>query len=232
MPSVTPETPAYPFQHVCGDFFHLSYLVLSPGMVQLASSRPFATPSPHTGSLTRWRTRVRLARHKDLPYQLGRTAPDILGVSPLQTGDTVLILGRHPTKWDKTGTIVEVLQYGVRTDGSGRLTSWNRRFLRRYTPHPTEDVPPLQFFTMPAASHSPAAIPIHVVPAITQPRYEPQPEPEPAGRPPTEAHIEPESGTIATPTPPPCSTPVASVSPSRSYASSTQQARPKADSHN
>ena len=31
--------------------------------------------------------------------------------------------GRHPTRWDKTGIVVEVLQYhqyGVRTDGSGR----------------------------------------------------------------------------------------------------------------
>lgn len=31
MPSITPETPLYPFQHICGDFFHhlgTAYLVL------------------------------------------------------------------------------------------------------------------------------------------------------------------------------------------------------------
>ena len=63
------------------------------------------------------------------------------GLTPLKCGDTVLIqnqTGRHPTKWDKTGTVVEVLQYhqyAVRTDGSGRLTTRNRRYLRRYDPH-------------------------------------------------------------------------------------------------
>ena len=48
--------------------------------------------------------------------------------------------GRHPNKWDKTGTVVEVLQYhqyAVKTDCSGRLTTRNRRFLRRYKPIPS-----------------------------------------------------------------------------------------------
>jgi len=39
---------------------------------------------------------------------------DSQGLTPLKCGDTVLIqnqTGRHPTKWDKTGTVVEVLQY-------------------------------------------------------------------------------------------------------------------------
>ena len=63
------------------------------------------------------------------------------GLTPLKCGDTVLVqnqTGRHPTKWDKTGKVVEVLQYhqyAVRTDGSGRLTTRNRRYLRRYDPH-------------------------------------------------------------------------------------------------
>ena len=70
------------------------------------------------------------------------------GLSPLRCGDSVLIqnqTGRHPTKWDKSGTIVEVLQYhkySVRVDGSGRLTTRNRRYLRRYDPFPTEPVHP------------------------------------------------------------------------------------------
>ena len=45
--------------------------------------------------------------------------------------------GRHPTKWDKTGRVVEVRQhnqYVVRVDGSGRMTLRNRQFLRKYTP--------------------------------------------------------------------------------------------------
>lgn len=64
------------------------------------------------------------------------------GLTPLKCGDTVLVqnqTGRHPTKWDKSGTVVEVLQfhqYAVRTDGSGRLTTRNRRYLRKYDPLP------------------------------------------------------------------------------------------------
>jgi hypothetical protein len=44
MPFTTPETPIYPFQHVCGDFFHhmgISYLVL----VDRYSHWPIVTPS-------------------------------------------------------------------------------------------------------------------------------------------------------------------------------------------
>ena len=45
--------------------------------------------------------------------------------------------GSHPTKWDKTGIVVEVSQidqYVVRVDGSGRVTLRNRTFLRKYLP--------------------------------------------------------------------------------------------------
>ncbi len=47
--------------------------------------------------------------------------------------------GRYPTKWDKSGVVVEVKQYhqyGVKMDGNGRITIRNRKFLRR-TPGPT-----------------------------------------------------------------------------------------------
>ena len=59
---------------------------------------------------------------------------------PLALGDTVFIQnqqGNHPTKWDRSGVIVESLgndQYRVKVDGSGRLTLRNRRFLRAYSP--------------------------------------------------------------------------------------------------
>lgn len=59
---------------------------------------------------------------------------------PLQVGDHVRIqnqTGPHPTKWDKTGIIIEVRQfdqYIVKVDGSGRQTLRNRRFLRKFVP--------------------------------------------------------------------------------------------------
>jgi hypothetical protein len=61
-------------------------------------------------------------------------------LSPLKVGDTVRIQnqsGPFPTKWDKTGQVVEVRQfdqYVVRVDGSGRVTLRNRKFLRKYVP--------------------------------------------------------------------------------------------------
>ena len=59
---------------------------------------------------------------------------------PLTVGNHVRIqnqIGQHPSKWDKTGVVVEVKQfdqYRIRVDGSGRLTLRNRKFLRSYTP--------------------------------------------------------------------------------------------------
>ena len=61
-------------------------------------------------------------------------------LTQLRVGDKVRIqnqTGPHPTKWDRTGTIVEVRQfhqYLVRMDGSGRLSPRNRKFLRKYVP--------------------------------------------------------------------------------------------------
>ena len=61
-------------------------------------------------------------------------------LQPLSIGDHVLIQnqhGNHPTKWDKSGVIVEVKdhdQYVVKVDGSRRVTLRNRRFLRKFTP--------------------------------------------------------------------------------------------------
>ncbi len=58
---------------------------------------------------------------------------------PLVVGNHVRIqnqTGAHPTRWDKTGVIIEVRQfnqYAVRVDGSGRITIRNRKFLRKYT---------------------------------------------------------------------------------------------------
>ena len=60
-------------------------------------------------------------------------------LTPLSPGDRVFVQnqhGSHPTKWDRSGVIMESQgndQYLVKIDGSGRLTIRNRRFLRRYT---------------------------------------------------------------------------------------------------
>ena len=61
-------------------------------------------------------------------------------LTPLKVGDMVRIqnqTGNFPTKWDKTGCVVEVRQFDqcvVRVDVSGRVTLRNRKFLRKYVP--------------------------------------------------------------------------------------------------
>ena len=59
---------------------------------------------------------------------------------PLSIGEQVFLQnqqGHHPTKWDRSGTVVESTghdQYRVKVDGSGRLTLQNCRFLQAYPP--------------------------------------------------------------------------------------------------
>ena len=59
---------------------------------------------------------------------------------PLKVGDSVRVqnqVGPHPTKWDRTGVVVEVKQfdqYVVKIDGSGRTSLRNRKFLRKFEP--------------------------------------------------------------------------------------------------
>ena len=66
----------------------------------------------------------------------------------LEVHDTVQVqnqVGKHPTRWDITGTIVEVRpfdQYTVKIHGSGRLTTRNRKFLRKIVPNAQEKTAP------------------------------------------------------------------------------------------
>ena len=59
---------------------------------------------------------------------------------PLIVGEHVFIQnqqGTHPTKWDRSGVVMEDCghdQYCVKVDGTGRLTRRNRRFLRAFRP--------------------------------------------------------------------------------------------------
>lgn len=81
---------------------------------------------------------------------------------PLAVGDSVRIQnqrGPHPTKWDKTGIVIEVRQfdqYVVRVDGSGRVTLRNRKFLRKFLPViPREPITMLPGPTVPTAAPQP-----------------------------------------------------------------------------
>ncbi|XP_014678917.1 PREDICTED: uncharacterized protein LOC106818759 [Priapulus caudatus] len=63
---------------------------------------------------------------------------------PIHDGDRCFIqnqVGNSPKRWDRTGTVVETLghdQYRIKVDGSGRLTTRNRMFLRAFVPAFTE----------------------------------------------------------------------------------------------
>lgn len=56
----------------------------------------------------------------------------------LAAGDHVRIqnqTGPYPTKWDKTGIVIEVRQFDqciIRIDGSGTMTTRKSKFLRKY----------------------------------------------------------------------------------------------------
>ncbi len=91
-------------------------------------------------------------------------------LAPLKVGDNVRIqnqTGPYPTKWDKTGVVIEVRQfdqYMVRVDGSGRITLRNRKFLRKYMPvnAPTERRSILD--DLPTNTTHSGLLPIDVVP--------------------------------------------------------------------
>ena len=67
----------------------------------------------------------------------------------LQVGDRCFVQnqeGNHRNKWDRSGLVVDVLPYNkyvIKVDGSGRLTTRNRRFLRLYKPSSTLILDPL-----------------------------------------------------------------------------------------
>ena len=97
--------------------------------------------NPHVRPL--WR-HAWAAKEEALRTRMARTTESLKAHSkplrPLSIGERVFLQnqqGNHPTKWDRSGTVVESPgydQYRVKVDGSGRLTLRNRRFLRAYTP--------------------------------------------------------------------------------------------------
>ena len=110
--------------------------------------------NPHVRPL--WR-QAWAAKEQALRSRFTRTTESLKAHSrplrPLALGQKVFLQNQHgpsPTKWDRSGIVVESLghdQYRVKVDGSGRLTLRNRRFLRAYTPvtptiEPQPMVPP------------------------------------------------------------------------------------------
>ena len=161
------------------------------------------------------RTAERLSEHT-------RTLP------PLAIGDCVRIqnqTGPNPTKWDKTGIVVEVRQYDqyvVRVDGSGRVTLRNRKFLRKYIPV----VPRTPLMMAPGTiATQPAA---HVAPTPpTVPHSEPSPQTTPPPPPEHPKPLTPDTQTL-TPSSPPRPTSIITADPSpEAVSSSPQPARNK-----
>ena len=107
-----------------------------------------------------WREAL-LAREEALRHRHQKTAERLSehtrSIPPLVVGASVRIQnqsGPHPTKWDKTGIVVEVRQfdqYVIRVDGSGRVTLRNRKFLRKYIPV----IPRAAITQLPGAVHPP-----------------------------------------------------------------------------
>ncbi len=114
-------------------------------------------------------------------------------LAPLRVGDTVRIqnqTGHHPTKWDRTGIVIEVRQfhqYLIRIDGSGRQTIRNRKFVRKITPvHPPpvhrsilDDLPRIPFPT----TTSPPSPPSDETPPGTAEDLATPADPNPPGTP-------------------------------------------------
>ena len=66
--------------------------------------------------------------------------------------------GNSPKRWDRTGIVMESKphdQYVIKIDGSGRLTTRNRRFLRHFEPASMniQRAPPLNMSYTPTDSH-------------------------------------------------------------------------------
>ena len=95
-------------------------------------------------------------------------------LQPLSVGDTCRVqnqTGHHPTKWDRTGVVLQINdnnQYLIKMHGSGRITLRNRKFLRKIQPLTTTNtyVPP-QLPTLKPTAGQVASPPIICTPAET-----------------------------------------------------------------
>lgn len=126
-------------------------------------------------------------------------------LSPLRVGDRVRIqnqTGPHPTKWDRTGIVIEVRQYHqylIRIDGSGRQTLRNRRFLRKYTPM---FPPPQRRSILEDIAHLPPAPSVDDSTSPPEPPRPVPPAPTPMPMDDGTLPLTPSSGDAASPSPP------------------------------
>ena len=82
--------------------------------------------------------------------------------------DTVQVqnqVGNYPSRWDITGIVVEVKphdQYVIKVHGSGRLTTRNRKFLKKITPYAhseSQNHPSISVPQIPLSSEAPIQVP-------------------------------------------------------------------------
>ena len=141
--------------------------------------------NPHVRPL--WR-QAWAAKEQAIRSRITRTTESLKEHSrplpPLALGQKVFLQNQHgtsPTKWDRSGIVVESLghdQYRVKVDGSGRLTLRNRRFLRAFTPV-TPSIEP-----QPMAPHSLPSSVRHTAPPPPLPHRTADPGSHPSTAPP------------------------------------------------
>ena len=87
-----------------------------------------------------WDDQERALRHR-LGRAVDKMEAKAHDLAPLEIGDAVRVQnqqGQFKTRWDRTGVVVDINRqydkYLVQMDGSRRLTTRNRRFLRKFVP--------------------------------------------------------------------------------------------------
>lgn len=132
--SVDPETKASPA------------LILFGRPIRDAIPIPLGRYSPHE-TWTELNSHRELAMARRHSREHERWNEHTHRLPALKVGDHVYLqnlVGNHPRRWERTGTVVEVRQYHqyvVRVDGSGRVTIRNRQHLRKFTPfHSTQSL--------------------------------------------------------------------------------------------
>ena len=93
-----------------------------------------------------WELKERALRQRAVK-SMERLSEHSKHLKELQPGDHVYVqnqTGRNPTKWEKSGKVMERGdndQYMVKVDGSGRVTARNRRFLCKFDPALIDSAP-------------------------------------------------------------------------------------------
>ena len=120
-----------------------------------------------------WKSRedeLRIRSAKQMETLTGKSRP----LDPLCLGEICRIQnqnGRHPRRWDKLGTVIEVAnndQYVIRVHGSNRVTLRNRKFLRKVSLPSSAALPSTTVIPVPNCDNNPGST-ITTEPAPTLP---------------------------------------------------------------